>query len=680
MGKILRHVRLRKVILYILLLLFLFFISIFGICYLLGPPDLANEQNTIYYSDDEMVIGEESGSENRYEARISEISPDVINATIAVEDRNFFTHHGFDLKRVAGAIVADIKSLSLKEGASTLTQQYARNLFLTQEKTWLRKVKEAFYTIRLEMFYSKEEILEGYLNTIYFGHGAYGIEAASMHFFHKNANELTLAEAAMLAGIPKGPTYYSPLKDEERAKKRQERILSFMLEQGVISKDAYEEARNEELHYKQAGMTEQTETGPYFLDLVLRESANILDLDQESIKSGGYKVFTTLDVNQQEKLEEETVRNMDEEGDFEIGAMAMDPTDGGIKALVGGTSYEESSFNRAIDAKRMPGSTFKPILYYSALENGYTASTKLESKPTRFVLENDEIYEPSNFNGYYANEPITLAQALALSDNIYAVKTNLAIGEEKLVQTAKELGITSTLPEVPSLALGTATVSLDEMMTAYGRLANGKEKVNSRTVTKIIDKEGKVVYEYEADKTDSHLNEKSAFILSDLMTGMFDESLNDYTSVTGASISDELAHTYAGKSGTTASDSWMIGFSPELVTGIWTGYDDNRKLTNQEELTAAKKIWASFMNRAHEDMEVSDFTAPEGVTGVPIDPTSGQIATPYCESSRVMYYTNDTLPEQYCSVHFPDEQDEAKEKQKKDEKGFFRKLFDLFGG
>src|SRR5699024_5276042 len=158
----------------------------------------------------------------------------------------------------------DIKSLSLKEGASTLTQQYARNLFLTQEKTWLRKVKEAFYTIRLEMFYSKEEILEGYLNTIYFGHGAYGIEAASMHFFHKNANELTLAEAAMLAGIPKGPTYYSPLNDEERAKKRQERILSLMLEQEVISKDAYEEARNEELHYKQASMTEQTETGPYF--------------------------------------------------------------------------------------------------------------------------------------------------------------------------------------------------------------------------------------------------------------------------------------------------------------------------------------------------------------------------------------------------------------------------------
>src|SRR5699024_6759206 len=157
---------------------------------------------------------------------------------------------------------------------------------------------------------------------------------------------------------------------------------------------------------------------------------------------------------------------------------------------VGGISYEESSFNRAIDAKRMPGSTFKPILYYSALENGYTPSTQLESKPTRFVLENDEIYEPSNFNGYYANEPITLAQALALSDNIYAVKTNLAIGEEKLVQTAKELGITSSLPAVPSLALGTATVSLDEMMTAYGRLANGKEKVNTRTVTKIIDREG----------------------------------------------------------------------------------------------------------------------------------------------------------------------------------------------
>src|SRR5690606_5175847 len=208
---------------------------IYLVALILGPPNLMNEQNTIYYSIDNEVIGEEQGVENRYWVDLEKMSPYVIDATLMIEDQRFFQHNGFDIKRILGAILKDIKTMSLKEGASTLTQQYARNLYLSHEKTWARKLKEAFYAIRLEMYYSKEEILEGYLNTVYYGHGAYGIEAASIHFFNKSASELTIAEAAMLAGIPKGPTYYSPLNDLERATNRQKQILSVMNEEHFIS-------------------------------------------------------------------------------------------------------------------------------------------------------------------------------------------------------------------------------------------------------------------------------------------------------------------------------------------------------------------------------------------------------------------------------------------------------------
>lgn len=663
--------------------MFAFAIScVFGvylISFLLGPPKLTSDQNTIYYSSSGDVIGEERGQESRYWIDLAAISPAMIEATLLIEDKRFFDHHGFDFKRIAGAVLKDIKSMSLKEGASTLTQQYARNLYLSHKKTWTRKLSEAFYTIRLEMYYSKEEILEGYLNTVYYGHGAYGIEAASQYFFNEKAQDLSVAEAAMLAGIPKGPTYYSPLNDEKKAKERQKRILGLMLDNDAISEQEYALAEREQLTYATSYERKKNNIGPYFQDTVLQEAADLLELDMESIRSGGFEIHTTLNTDYQKQLKKEIKETMNPTSGIEVGAMAINPKTGGIQALVGGRSYKKSPFNRATDAKRMPGSAFKPFLYYAALENGYNAGTMLTSKPTAFKLEDGKVYQPSNYNNYYAYEPIPLAQALALSDNIYAVKTNLYLGAEKLVDTARKFGITGKLPAVPSLALGTASVSVEEMVTGYGMLANGGHDIDAHTIDKIIDRDGKTAYKRKDDPGDLVLDPKIAFILTHLMTGMFDRELDGYMAVTGSTIADQLTRLYAGKSGTTNSDSWMIGYSPTLVTGIWTGYDDNRAMEVVAESSYAKNIWAGFMETAHEGMEQKNFDVPAGVVGVPVDPTTGERATPYCDTSRVMYFEKGTEPSVYCSDHYNGDKERGrKDKRGDDNEGIFKKWLDPF--
>lgn len=652
-------------------------IGIYTISFILGPPPLMNEENTIYYNNSNEVIGEERSAENRYWVDLNDMSPHIINATLIVEDQHFKEHNGFDYKRIIGAIFRNVTSGTLKEGASTLTQQLARNLYLSHEKTWDRKIKEAFYTVRLEMYYSKGEILEGYLNSIYYGHGSYGIEAASNYFFDKSSKDLDVAEAAMLAGIPKGPTYYSPLNDKENAEQRQEQILQLMLTNNMISPDEYQNAKTTTLAYSKTKKEDNDSIGPYFQDAVLKEAAKILELDTEEIRSGGFEIYTTLDSEMQIGLEDSVSKTIDQASEMQIGALAMDPKTGAIKAMVGGRDYSESPFNRAVNARRMAGSTFKPFLYYAALENGYTASTMLMSKPTAFELEDGEVYRPSNFNDYYAYEPISLAQALALSDNIYAVKTNLYLTPKKLVNTARRFGLSGELPEVPSLALGSASVSLEEMVTGYGMIANGGHEINSYTIERIINRDGKTIYEKDNNLGDLVLDPKQTFILADLMTGVFDRQLDGYASVTGAPIANQLSRVYAGKSGSTKSDSWMIGFSPQLVAGVWGGYDDNRVMEVVAESGYPKKVWASFMEKAHEGLPEKSFEAPNGVVGVAIDPQTGNLATPYCEVSRVMYFEKGSEPKQYCTDHFPHD---MKPKEEDSNDGPFKRIFDsLFG-
>lgn len=636
-------------------------------CYIAGAPSLQHQENTVFYSNAKEVIAVEHGLENRYWISLDDMPEHFIQATLQTEDRRFYNHFGFDLKRIAAAALHDLKAMSKVQGASTITQQYARNLYLSHEKTWMRKVKEAIYAMRLEMFYEKETILEGYLNTIYYGHGTYGIEAASRYYFHKKAEELTLSEAALLAAIPKGPSYYSPYTHYENAKQRQELILSNMVKGGIISKKEMNLAKQQRIKLASNPSRSKKDVAPYFQDLVMKEAMKKIDMDREEIKSGGLHIYTTLDVGKQHTLERTILDTMPSNSDMQVGALSMNPKSGAVLSLVGGRDYEESSFNRAVQAKRMPGSTFKPFLYYAALENSYTPATTLLSRPTYFELEDGSVYEPSNYNGYYAYEPITLAQAIALSDNVYAVKTNVYLGEEKLVDTAKRMGIKSDLPAVPSLALGTASVSVEEMVSAYSVIANGGQEVEPYTVEKITDAHGHVLYEKENKKKKQVINGALAFVLTHLMTGMFDESLNDYMQVTGSSIASDLTRNYAGKSGTTRTDSWMIGYSPSVTTGVWTGYDKNKPIEKIKEHQYAKDIWADYMEGVHGEQAFETFKPADGVVGVYIDPNSGHLATPYCPNQRLAYFVEGTEPTQYCDVHLPDGS-EGFEDVKKDKK------------
>ncbi|MRG86242.1 PBP1A family penicillin-binding protein [Salinibacillus xinjiangensis] len=657
--------------------MFICALSVYFYSYSQGPPSLTSDQNTVIYSNAEEVIGVKHGNQNRYWVKLDEISPHLKKAFLITEDRSFYEHFGFDMSRIAAAMIKNIVNMDKVEGASTITQQYARNLFLNHEKTWTRKINEAIYALRLEMFYEKDEIFEGYLNTIYFGHGNYGVEAASRYYFDKHANELTIAEAALLAGIPKGPSYYSPINHPEHATERQQMILKLMANQGEITETELKHAKQEKLAIAQEEERQGKQIAPYFQDVVIGEATTILDITKEELITGGYKIHTTLDTKKQKALEKTAENQMDDSSKIQVAAVSIEPKTGSVQALLGGRDYEESPYNRVVQAKRMAGSTFKPFLYYAALERGYTPATPLESAPTQFELADGRVYAPSNYNGYYANDEITLAQAIALSDNIYAVKTNLFYEPETLVETAKEFGIKSELPAVPSLALGTASVSVLEMAKGYSVLANGGKDVIPHTITKITNAEGEVLYERKKTEKEQVLDPKQSFILTHLMTGMFDENLNDYSRVTGAAIQDMLSRPYAGKTGSTNTDSWMIGFSPQVTTAVWTGYDKNEKITKTEEQAYARNIWAHYMEAVHKELPVKKFKPPEGVVAVSMDSHTGKIAHSGCEDQRVTYFVEGTEPRESCTLHVPKNLFDPN--QPKDEKEDGSSLWDWVG-
>ena len=513
--------------------MFILFIGVITYAKLQGPPPLTVPQSTLYYADDGTVIGESHNGQKRYWVNFDKISPHLIDATISIEDQSFYEHHGFDFKRIAGAALADIKAMAKVQGASTISQQYARNLYLEHEKTWKRKLNEAFYTIRLELNYSKEDILEGYLNTIYYGYGAYGIQAASQFYFGKDASELTLAEASMLAGIPKGPSIYSPLANEEKATQRQQIVLAAMKENGYINEKDAETATQQKLKIVGEHPHQTLVTAPYFQDAVRQALKNELHIDERTMDLGGLKVYTTLNFDQQ-KIAEDLIKEQIGDGtDIQVGFIAMNPKNGYVKALVGGRDYTESPFNRVTQAYRQPGSTIKPLLYYAALEQGFTPATKMRSELTTFRFDdNKKDYTPHNFNNQYADDDVTLAQALAVSDNVYAVKTHLFLGEDTLVETAKRFGIDNELNKVPSLALGTSEVRILDMANAYSLFANGGKKVTPVMIKRVEDYKGDVIYEYNKG-SESILRPELAFLMTHMMTGMFDKTLNGYASVTG---------------------------------------------------------------------------------------------------------------------------------------------------
>ena len=632
--------------------IFLFFLIILSISsiYLYAkfyPKVEINRNNSYYLYDNTLEVFFQGNGTSEW-VELNSINNYLKKATIAIEDKNFYNHHGFNFLRIAKAAFNNLKSKSYREGASTITQQLAKNLFLDFDKTWKRKFEEVWYTIQIEANYDKDDILESYLNCINYGHGMYGIEKASEFYFNKKASELTLGEAAMLVGIPKSPSNYSPLINEDIAKDRQAYVLKTMLNNKVISDDEYNKAINEKLSYYGKKDTLNLNTIMYFEQAVLNELNEINYNIKTKLENGGIKIYTTLDLKAQEALENSINENILNNDEIQVSGIMMNPNSGAVLGLVGGRDYNKSEYNRAIKAKRQVGSIMKPFLYYNALENGFTASTSFLSQETSFKIGND-IYAPKNYNNLYPNKAISMASAIAFSDNIYAIKTHLFLGSDSLVNTAKRVGIKTKLDNIVSLPLGTVELNPLEITNAYGTLASEGIKHEPYFIEKITDISGNILYEHK-DSSEVVLNKSTTFILNEMLKGTYDYNMVDYSYPTNISIASLLTHNYGIKSGSTDTDNWIIGFNKNIVSSIWIGYDDNKAMS-KDDFKYSKKIWANAVESYLKDKEeISWYQIPENVVGVIVDPITGNLATNESTHKKILYYVKGSEPSYTQSV------------------------------
>ncbi|MGL4337253.1 MAG: transglycosylase domain-containing protein [Turicibacter sp.] len=613
--------------------------------YMPAPDINVNTTMTFYDSDGEVFL-EKTYPKNQNWVPLDEISPYVIEGFIATEDKNFYHHIGFDFVRIGKSAIANILSGEKSQGASTISMQYARNLFQDFDKTWARKIKEAFYTIRLEIFYDKDTILEGYLNTINFAHGNYGIEDASLYYFGKHASELTLEEASLLVGIPKGPSYYSPINNYENALSRKSIVLKSMLREGYITESEFEEALNTEAVVIGENPEPVDYEAPYYVDAVLAEVDKLLE--DRTMSYRNLNIYTTLDRNIQTNVNKAISEHVTAE-DVQTAVIVIEPETGYVKALSGGVDYDKSQYNRALYSERQPGSIIKPLLYYGALEYGFTPSTTFMNEPTTFYYnEGANSYSPNNYSKAYAYEEISMANAIAVSDNIFAVKTHMFLGESVLPEVAKRLGITVDIPELPSAPLGVTPINVMEMAEAYSVFANNGKTVERKFVTKITDEREFLVYADKKSKPEQVLDPTQTYIMNEMLTGMFDIQQNNHLSVTGLPIVSKLTREYAGKSGSTNTDSWMVGYTPQLLTTVWTGYDEGKTLDGVAINRYAKNIWVDVMEKSLKDTQKVWFETPNTVIPVMVDPISGSLASTDCNRRITLYYEKNTQPSSTC--------------------------------
>ncbi|UQZ34287.1 carboxypeptidase [Paenibacillus sp. PK3_47] len=641
-----RFRRLLRLLAFLTLLLLLAAGGLLGYLYQKELPPVGDDvRSKLLDSRGNVLTTFTTDGRSRDPVQLNQISPLLIQATLAVEDRKFYSHTGFDLKGMARAVLANLEAGERSQGASTLTQQLARNLYLTHEKTWTRKTKEALFTMQLEMKYSKDEILNMYLNEIYYGHGAYGIEAAARMYFGKAAADLNLAESALLAGIPKGPTYYSPYTHPDNARKRQAIILSSMAEVGDITAAEARAAAGQPLHFKPQGGKNTVVIAPYFRDYVRQVVTDTLHFSSDELEQGGLSVYTTLDPDMQKAAEAAVDKGMDGSGELETALVSIDPRTGYIKAMVGGKNYRSNQFNHTLATTRQPGSSFKPIMYLTALSSRtMTGLSVFNSQPTLFHYDNNrKTYQPRNFGDKYLGE-INMRQAIAASDNIYAVNTIMKIGADQVAGMAGKMGIGSPLQPVPSLALGTSPVSPLEMASAFAVIGGGGVKQPVTAILKITDSKGNLLYQAPDGPGEKVVEPAAAYVLTRLMEGVFESG------GTGNRVASIIKRPVAGKTGTTDTDGWMVGFTPELSTAVWVGYDKGREITSTDGRRAAP-IFAEFTEKALENVPPKIFPIPDGVVSVYINPQSGKLATAACPDKTLETFISGTEPTEYCDQH-----------------------------
>ncbi len=628
-----------------MLILFITGILTLGGLYLyafLSPKIVIKTNGKFYIYDEENALVYQGSSTSEW-VHIEDISDDLKKAIVSVEDKNFYKHQGFDYLRIMKALIKNIKTKSLLEGGSTISQQYIKNMYLTFDKTWKRKIEEAFLTLELEVHYSKDEILEGYLNTINFGQGNYGIEDASLYYFNKHAKDLNLEEALILAGIPRSPGNYNPVSNYDKSIYRAKIVAETMVNNGLMTEEEKSELFQNPIEIYGKRDKNNLQTLMYYQDAVLSELNSIKNIPSSLIDAGGLKIYTTLDLEKQTLLENSIKENMKDDK-TQIASVYIDPKTGAVNALVGGKNYSQSQYNRVTQSKRQVGSTIKPFLYYAALENGLTMASTFRSELTTFNMSNDKTYSPNNYNNIYANKNITMASALAYSDNIFAVKTHFFLGSDVLVYTMKKMGLKENLQSIPSLALGTNEINMLDYSTAYTTLASGGYKRNVHLIRRVEDMNGNLLYEYKP-KEELVLNSNYVFIINQMLTNAYNPDYIDYNSPTAITLKGRLSRDYAIKTGTTDNDHWIVGYNPDALLMIWTGNDLNEDTPGYSKIV--KNIWVETMEKSLKDKEKTWYEIPRNVIGIPLNPITGSYATK--GKSSMFYFVKGTEPEIYAT-------------------------------
>ena len=672
---------------------------------------------------------------------LAKVPVQLKQAILAVEDAHFYEHRGLSLRGIVRAFVMNLISGRKLQGGSTITQQLARGLFLTPEKNLTRKVKEALLSLEIERHYSKDKILELYCNLVYFGHGAYGVEAAAQTYFQKSVTDLTLPEAAMIAGLPSAPNRFSPIGDQARARRRREHVLGRMLDQQYITEPQMEQANRSP--FNEALFTRKSSVAPYFVEhirQILEETYGAY-----ALYNTGLKVYTTLNLPMQRAAEEALVggiRELDkshgfrppkkeparmrvgpytprpgeivsatilkakgkalevqlgrykgeipfeslawtkltqpaanfpegsqilvqilsvdearktvqltleQEPDLEGALVAINPHDGSIKALIGGYNFERSKFNRATQAKRQPGSAFKPFVYGAAFDRGLTPSTVIEDSPISFrthvggkVVE----WAPENFDRKF-HGPMTLRRALENSINVVTVKLIQRVGVDAVIKLAHQVGIESELRREIALALGVSEVTPLELVSAYGVFANGGVRNEPFAIRKVTDSQGRILEQHLPDPQEV-MRPETAYVLVNVMKGVIERGTGARAKV--------LERPLAGKTGTSsdAGDVWFVGFSPSLVAGVWLGYDQRRSLGGHAATggALALPIWIQFMQKALAGTEREDFPVPDNVVSMPVNLMTGRPA-PDERGTVLEYYIGGTEPKKTAASGAP---------------------------
>jgi penicillin-binding protein 1A len=629
--------------------------------------------------------------ERRFWVPLEKIPPALESAVIAIEDRQFYNHWGVNLKRIVGAAIVDVLSKHIAQGASTLTQQLARNVYLTSKQTVIRKIREILTAVQLESCYTKEEIVELYLNQVYLGAGVYGVEAAAQYYFSKHVQDLTLEECALIAGMIQLPERYRPDKPAniDKITVRRNTVLKAMKAMRVIQKEDYQRAVA--IPVKANIQIAKNGIGPYFVEMVRKYVAD--KYGDDLLYNGGLQIYTTLDpvaqdsaehaiadevVNLQRRLNrifldstdidqklkiprEKFLKSFDSlyalhEDEYsklpdsiklrqaQMSVVALDAATSAIRVLIGGRNFDESKFNRALMARRQPGSSFKPFVYTAAMENGYNPASVVLDQPITLMTDQGE-WRPENYDRSF-NGPISIRAALAKSVNLVAIQVLNKVGPAVVIDYARRMGLKHMMNPVPALAIGACEATPMELVNAYQIFANHGVMVTPYCIEKIVDKNGRVLEVHQAEEKEV-LSARTAFLMCSLMRSVV-------CCGTGASIPGlGFTRPAAGKTGTTNdySDAWFIGFTPQIVCGVWAGVDERRSLgTGVTGSVTAIPVWVRTMQPLHKKLPVRDFGIPDGIKTESICKESHKIALPSCPKAEVEFFFAETELDT-CDIH-----------------------------